>query len=114
METFIIYLAKASCLTALFFLAYNFLLKKETFFTPNRLFLLAGLFTSAILPLIVYTKIVWVLPEPVTPMVVQPVNLDSLVMTPPQEAAPEPFTINWLYVAVMAYAAGFLFLQYIL
>ena len=109
MEPFIIYLAKASCLTALFFLAYNFLLKKETFFTPNRLFLLAGLFTSAILPLIVYTKIVWVLPEPVTPMVVEPVNLDSLVMTPPQVAAPEPFTINWLYVAVMAYAAGFLF-----
>jgi hypothetical protein len=58
MENFIIYMAKVSALIALFFIAYYFLLRKETFFTSNRWFLLAGLFTSIVLPFIVYTKIV--------------------------------------------------------
>jgi len=109
METFIIYLAKASGLTVVFFLAYTTLLKKETFFTPNRMFLLAGLFTSALMPLLVYTKIVWVTPEPVIAMPMQHIDVNNLIATPPQVVVPEAFTINWFYVALAAYAAGFLF-----
>lgn len=65
MEVFYIYLIKSSGLIALFYLAYHFMLRKETFFTSNRWFLLLGLFTSIVLPIVVYTKIIWVEPTPV-------------------------------------------------
>ncbi|EIA07407.1 M56 family metallopeptidase [Flavobacterium frigoris] len=60
MEILFIYLLKSSGLITLFFLAYYFLLQKETFFTSNRWFLIAGLITSALLPLLVFTKTIWV------------------------------------------------------
>jgi hypothetical protein len=104
MEPFIIYLAKASGLIAVFFLAYTALLKKETFFTQNRFFLLAGLFTSVLLPFAVYTKVIWVAPQPAT---MQQINLDDLMVMP--TVAPETFTINWFYVALAAYCAGLVF-----
>jgi hypothetical protein len=66
METLYIYLIKSSGLLLLFFLAYHFLLRKETFFTSNRWFLLVGLVSSAFLPLLVFTKIIWVDPSPST------------------------------------------------
>ena len=64
METIYLYFIKCFGLIALFFLAYYFLLRKETFFTGNRWFLLAGLFTSVLLPLVFFTKIVWIDPTP--------------------------------------------------
>ncbi|RTZ03838.1 M56 family metallopeptidase [Flavobacterium sp. GSP6] len=65
MEVFYIYLIKSSGLIALFYLAYHFMLRKETFFTSNRWFLLLGLFTSILLPLVVFTKTIWVEPTPI-------------------------------------------------
>lgn len=105
MENFFIYLAKASGLIALFFIAYYILIKKETFFSTNRWFLLAGLFTSAFLPLLVYTKIVWIDPSP-------PVKI--LSFSPSMQLAEsiqeEPvFEINWVYVAVGLYLLGVVF-----
>ncbi|HJR99974.1 MAG TPA: M56 family metallopeptidase [Flavobacterium sp.] len=64
MESIMLYLIKSSGLIGLFFLAYYFLLRKETFFNSNRWFLLAGLITSILLPLFFITKIIWV--EPTT------------------------------------------------
>ena len=60
METILIYLAKSSALIAAFYLAYTFLVQKETFFTSNRYFLLSGLFTSVLLPLLFIKKIVFI------------------------------------------------------
>ena len=60
METLFIYLIKSSGLIAVFFLAYYFLVRKETFFTTNRWFLLSGLVTSFLLPLYFLEKIVWI------------------------------------------------------
>ena len=60
METLFIYLLKSSGLIAVFYLAYHFLVRKETFFDGNRWFLLAGLFTSLLLPLYFIKKIVFV------------------------------------------------------
>jgi hypothetical protein len=48
----------------LFFLAYYFLLRKETFSVTVGF--VVGLITSAILPLLVFTKTVWVEPSPAT------------------------------------------------
>ena len=60
MEALFIYLIKSSGLIVLFFLAYHFLLRKETFFTGNRWFLILGIFTAILLPLLVFTKTVLV------------------------------------------------------
>ncbi|TBX70096.1 M56 family metallopeptidase [Flavobacterium silvisoli] len=60
METLFIYLIKSSGLLAMFYLAYHFLVRKETFFDANRWFLLSGLLTSALLPLFFIKKIIWV------------------------------------------------------
>ncbi|REG96156.1 M56 family metallopeptidase [Flavobacterium aquicola] len=97
METLFIYIAKSSGLIALFFLAYYFLLRKETFFTANRWFLLAGLFTSLILPWIVFTTIVWVDPTP------SDIDWSKIPMTAVQE---ESFEINWYLVLAVAYIIG--------
>ncbi|WP_199745214.1 M56 family metallopeptidase [Flavobacterium sp. GT3R68] len=98
METLFIYLIKSSGLVAMFFLAYYFLLRKETFFTTNRWFLMAGLVTSVILPLVELKKIIWVNPTPT--------NLD---WTKVQGSAPvgnESFEINWYFVLAVVYAIG--------
>ncbi|HKO78507.1 MAG TPA: M56 family metallopeptidase [Flavobacterium sp.] len=97
METLFIYIAKSSGLIGMFYIAYHFLLRKETFFTANRWFLLAGLLTSVILPWIVFTTIVWVEPTPT--------NFDwsRLPMRPVQE---ESFEINWYLVLAIAYIIG--------
>jgi hypothetical protein len=52
------YLLKSSSLIAVFYLAYYFLVRKETFFNSNRWFLLAGLFTSVLMPLWFFKKII--------------------------------------------------------
>jgi hypothetical protein len=116
MENFIIYIAKASGLIALFLIAYYALLRKETFFASNRGFLMAGLLTSALLPFARYTKVIWVDPAPkseVAEQAVQTVNLDQLMMMQQQMIASakahESFTINWWYVACAIYAIGMLF-----
>ena len=75
MEALFIYLIKSSGLVALFYLAYFLLLRKETFFNSNRWFLLAGLITSAILPLIIFTKIVWIAPS------TTPINWSKIPMS---------------------------------
>lgn len=56
MENLLIYLAKSSGLLLLFYLSYQVLLKKDTSFQLNRKFLLAGLFTSAVLPHLYFIK----------------------------------------------------------
>src|SRR6476660_5040326 len=58
MEQLIVYLLKSSVLIAMFYLAYHFLVRKETFFNANRWFLLGGLFTSLLLPFFVIKKII--------------------------------------------------------
>ena len=65
MESVAIYLIKSCGLLFLFFIAYHFLLRKETFFTANRWFLLAGLLSATVLPFVVFTQIIWVEPSPV-------------------------------------------------
>jgi len=98
METIYIYLLKASGLIALFYLAYYFLLRKETFFTANRFFLLAGLGTAVVLPLFYITKIVWVNPTPLN---------FPISELPLQQATPEEtFEINWYLTAIAIYILG--------
>ena len=100
METLFIYIAKSSGLILLFYCAYYFLLRKETFFNSNRWFLLTGLATSLILPLLVYTKIIWIDPVPVSTVSYQ----QSFT---PQTIDQESFEINWNYIVLSIYCIGF-------
>ncbi|MFH7010249.1 M56 family metallopeptidase [Flavobacterium sp. FlaQc-52] len=100
MEALFIYIAKSGGLLFLFYTAYYFLLRKETFFTSNRWFLLTGLITSVVLPFIVYTKNVWVAPTSTQNPDFQPVFAQTIE---------NPlFEINWNYVLLACYGIGFL------
>jgi len=102
MENLIEYIAKACGLTAMFYAAYYTLLRKETFFKANRWFLLVGMFTAILLPLVVFTKTVWVMPQPV-----QAIDISQFSDVTIVQALPEPeFEINWWYVAAAIYACG--------
>ena len=102
MESFYLYLLKSSGLIALFYFAYYFMLRKETFFTSNRWFLLLGLFTAVLLPLVVLTKIIWVEPTPV--------NYDWSSL-PINTIADEDHTEGYIYLGLaVIYCIGTLYL----
>jgi hypothetical protein len=65
MENLLLYFIKANGLIILFYLMYVLFLRKETFFVANRLYLISGLILSLSLPLITFTKTIWVEPTPV-------------------------------------------------
>lgn len=109
METLLLYTLKASALLLTFFAAYHLLLKKETFFSANRGFLLAGLITSALLPLVEYTRVIWVNPKPVQQLSAAQLGYlaTALKGQAVQVAQPQPF--NWWYVAGAVYILGIAF-----
>jgi len=100
MEALFIYIIKSSSLVLLFYCAYFFLLRKETFFNSNRWFLLFGLIVSAILPFLTYTKEVWIDAAPDLNA-----NFNTSLVNIPQE---ESIDFNWTYIFLSLYAIGFL------
>ena len=98
MEALFIYIAKSTGLVTLFYFAYYFLLRKETFFNSNRWFLLTGLITSALLPFAVYTKVIWVAPTPFTN-----VSYSSVFSSHVENNAAE---IDWNLVLITIYSLG--------
>ncbi|TDW51357.1 BlaR1 peptidase M56 [Flavobacterium sp. 270] len=108
MEALFIYIAKSSGLVAMFYFAYYFLLRKETFFNSSRWFLLAGLVTSVILPFVVYTQIVWIEPAPVSTALDTAANYSYSSGYVPQTIVKESFAINWNLIWIAVYSIGFL------
>src|SRR6218665_209347 len=100
MEQLFTYLIKSSGLIALFFLAYHFLVRKETFFNSNRWFLLIGLLTSVGLPLYFFKRIVWVERPKIT-------YQDLIVNTPqtsdPLQNIPVAETFGWIQIVWLGY-----------
>ena len=60
MENLLLYFVKANGLIIAFYVMYVLFLRKETFFVKNRIYLILGLMVSLILPLVTFTKTVWV------------------------------------------------------
>lgn len=100
---------KASGLIAVFFIAYYVFLKKETFFVSNRWFLLIGIATSLVLPIIVFTKIVWIDPQPVQEVNVIDVS-QLLLMQQDAQIADATVALSWPNIVLGIYTAGVLFL----
>lgn len=90
---------------ALFYIAYYLLLRRETFFKSNRWYLLFGLVTSLLLPLVTFKKVVWVEPE-------QPAaNWSKVALSELDPAAvasvvprAEPAEIDWFLITVAVYS----------
>ena len=98
MENFLLYFAKVNGLIILFYLLYLVMLRKETFYVSNRWYLLIGLVTSIILPLISFTKTIWVNPEPISKFIeVIPITDDKTISTVSE--AP----IDWSLILSAAY-----------
>jgi beta-lactamase regulating signal transducer with metallopeptidase domain len=105
MESLLIYLAKATGLITLFFMAYYIFLKKETFFSSIRFFLLAGIVTSLLLPLFTITKTVWITPQPL-PEIINSGNVTVQAYTAIESPG---FELNWWYIAIGLYITGLVF-----
>ena len=126
MEALFIFILKSSGLLAMFYFAYIFLLRKETFFNSSRWFLIAGLITSVILPFVVYTKVIWVeappAPTPDPIITTTTTNVKNIPVSNSNVAAyqahysptnvsvieEENFEINWSLVLAVVYGMGFL------
>ncbi|MBC2839871.1 M56 family metallopeptidase [Robiginitalea sp. SC105] len=98
MEAFGIYILKASAILALFLGAYHLLLKRETLFAVNRLFLASGLVAALVLPLVRLTRTVQVSMVQTAPGV--PVS----ILSPGETATGFP----WETLLLAAYALGVL------
>ncbi|MEN2488822.1 M56 family metallopeptidase [Flavobacterium sp. B11] len=126
MEALFIFILKSSGLLAMFYFAYIFLLRKETFFNSSRWFLIAGLITSVILPFVVYTKVIWIEASPVpspAPVITTTANVIESIPTSNHDVVAykpqyrpttlavvekENFEINWSLVLTAVYGIGFL------
>ncbi|MEO1033574.1 MAG: M56 family metallopeptidase [Bacteroidota bacterium] len=105
------YLLKASAVIAIFYILYKLFLQRETFFQTNRGYLLIGLLTSVLIPLIVipiyieYTPAVveGVLSHTISPEVQQNINEGTV-----QQSSNE-VTFDWWTFAVLIYAMGVTF-----
>ncbi|RXR19326.1 peptidase M56 [Flavobacterium amnicola] len=105
MEAIFLFFLKASTLIGVYFLAYYLLLRKETFFTTNRWFLLAGLLTSVLMPLFFIKKVIWIeRKEPTFNEMVQYSESGAAIPTP------ETFSIDWSQILIACYAIVVLFL----
>ena len=123
MEALFIFILKSSGLLAMFYFAYIFLLRKETFFNSSRWFLIAGLLTSVILPFVVYTKVIWVEAPPASaPIITTTANTKENIPTSNHDAIAykpqyrptsvtvieeEKAEIDWSLVLAAVYGIGF-------
>lgn len=101
MENLLLYFVKANGLIILFYLMYVIFLRKETFFTSNRWYLIGGLVLSLILPLITFTKTIWVEPTPI-PVIYEeliPIN-NNAIKAPIQETS-----LDWSLIITTTYIA---------
>ncbi|WBL21469.1 M56 family metallopeptidase [Zunongwangia sp. HRR-M8] len=100
MQEFISHLLKSSALIAIFYLAYITLLKQETSFMQNRKFLLVGLATSLVLPLIYLTQQEYIeLPSTEIPYTVMNADIqqENVVIEEPT---------NWWQIGLYVYLFG--------
>ncbi|WP_340074584.1 M56 family metallopeptidase [Leptobacterium sp. I13] len=97
MEPFFIYFIKSATVLTVFHACYYFFLRKETFFTSNRLFMLGGILVALLLPFWVIKKVVII--DTLLPLTAVPTtgSTESTVVTP---------FINWPQTLFYIYLMG--------
>ena len=99
MENLLIYFAKVNGLIILFYLMYVLFLRKETFFISNRWYFIIGLLLALALPVIKFTKTIWVEPTPVAAFYQEQVPTSSTLTEIPIQENP----VDWLLIVLCAY-----------
>ncbi|WP_322550709.1 M56 family metallopeptidase [Flavobacterium psychraquaticum] len=99
MESYLIYFAKVNGLLILFYFMYVLFLRKETFFTSNRWYLLTGLFVSVTLPLLTFTKTIWIETTPIPEFQTRNIMVDNLEN---MQAIQEP-QFDWSVILLTIY-----------
>ncbi|WP_374402069.1 M56 family metallopeptidase [Flavobacterium sp.] len=100
MENLLLYFVKANGLIILFYLMYVLFLRKETFFTSNRWYLIGGLVLSLILPLITFTNTIWVEPTPIPVYYEEVIPVINNTIEVPVQETP----LDWSLILTTAYA----------
>ena len=100
METFI-YILKAAAILSIFYLVYILVLRKDTFFSANRYYLIGGIIASILLPFVVFTKTVY-LNTPLTKGLMH--NTNGIIINP--EAVSSSTSIDWIYIFSTLYLIG--------
>ena len=100
MET-IIYIAKSAGVLTLFYLVYYFILRRDTFFTANRHFLIGGIVAAALLPLVEFTSIVYSEAPNMAAVGFSPM-LEITETTAPLQRA----SFDWWQILLLVYLAG--------
>jgi TonB-dependent SusC/RagA subfamily outer membrane receptor len=101
MEGFLLYILKSAGISTLFLLCYVLFLKKETFFNANRVFLIAGLVLSFLIPFISIEENVWI-----EPIALSLNSANGMAETIPNESS----TSVWLTMLSVVYVLGTTFL----
>lgn len=91
----LVYLAKSSCLMALFWVIYKIFLEAETYHRLKRIYLHLGYFLSLILPLFTYTKIEEIYVEKSNWAIPASSFSSDFV---PTEIEPSNFELMWSYI----------------
>ena len=107
MET-IIYLSKSAAILGIFYLVYIAVLQKDTFFKAKRHYLIGGIIASLLLPLIIFTKTVYVEVLPVADTFFSN-NLIPVSETLIQESS--GFTMSFWELIALVYFVGILFMS---
>src|SRR5690606_22281440 len=76
MEAYLTYAFKSALLLSIFWGGYAAFLKRETFFNINRGFLILGILTALLLPLVEFQRIVYSQMQETSLIAVQPTSLD--------------------------------------
>ncbi len=101
----LIYLLKSSVLLILFYLTYQFLLKRDTYHQFKRIYLLAGMTISIILPWIYYTKTIDIPKRNFSDasLITQDFTGYSSISTAGEQAS-NTFTLSWDVQLLLVYA----------
>ncbi|TJY37278.1 M56 family metallopeptidase [Pontimicrobium aquaticum] len=104
------YLIKVSAILIVFYACYKLLLNRETFFESNRSFLLLGLITAFILPLITISKYIMV-----EPVIIKSNNVYNELIseaTTTENTIPITTILSYLYLAGVTFFLGRFLLQF--
>ena len=100
METYT-YISKSASILTLFYLVYLIVLRKDTFFSANRHYLIGGIIASIVLPLVVFTNTVYV-DAPIINELSKSTN-DSIINP---IVTTETNSIDWLSILTIIYMIG--------
>lgn len=97
----LLYLGKTSLIIALFYGVYQLALKKETFFTVKRHFLLGGIIAAIVIPFVEFTKTIY------RELPVQVPIFSSEAVVSSQAFVPEDVvTLSWEQLVFIVYCIG--------